>query len=517
MKARFLSFLKNKKVSIPVIIVIVLILISLGGGGKDVVTHTVERTDFIQETRVSGKITPLDEAVLSFNTSGKVGEVLVDVGDVVKRGDVLARLDRNDLAASLSEAQANLLLEQRQLQELTRGTRQEEIRIQEVRVDTAQATYDDALVALVLQAQKTYTVADSLFKNDISQLFQSPFSPFAKIVPVMNAKGQSTINAQYESVYTMINKWYDLSASLSVDSYNQSTISTIQANLTTLRNYADLVATAVSDFEPVGSYTQAIIDDYKADITSGRNSLDSTIASLAAAKEAVVSAENNLRFEESNLALLQSGSTVEDIAIQQARIAAGSARVSSARAEVDDSQIIAPFDGVIAKRSINVGGNVTSQTEALVLVAENGLEIESYIPELLIRNVTIEDPAEIIFDAYPEKTFNGVVTSVDSKDTLRDGVTTYKTLLQMTDLDTTPVRIGMTVDILIEAFRQPNTLLVPARAIIEDEEGKTYVLVEKSIGTDKREIVIGERDTNGNREVLEGLEEGDIVILDPEV
>lgn len=506
------KFLKNKKISIPVAVVLLIVIFSIGNGGKDEEIYVVSKGDFVQETRVSGKVTPLDEAILSFNTSGRVGEVFHDVGDQVKRGDVLASLDRNDLNARLSEAQANLLLEQRQLGELEVGTREEEIAVSRVKVESATQEYDDSLNNLVLSMRQSYTAATSLFNNDISQLFDNPFALDAKIIPTMNARNREKINEQYYSVYLILNKWSDLNSRITATSYNANDLSVVQDNLNILREYASLVSIAVSDFEPANSITQADIDGYKSDLSSGRTALDSAITALANASEDFDSAGNTLRLEESNLALLESGATQGDLRIQEAKIAAGSARVQSALAELEDSKIVAPFDGVIAKKSIDVGGNVNSDTEAFVLVAENGMEIESYIPELLIRNVTQEDPAKITFDAYPDKKFNGVVTSVDSKDTLKDGVTTYKTLLQINDLDDTAVRIGMTVDILIEAFRKPDVILVPSRAIFTGEDGEKYVMVSKK----KVAITTGERDSHGNREVLSGLEEGDKVILNPE-
>lgn len=511
--SKLIKFIKNTKISIPVAVVLLLLIFSLANGGEEVVTHTISKEDFIQTTRVSGKVVPQDEAGLSFNTSGRVSDVNVNVGDEVRRGDVLAVLDRDDLEASLSEAQANLQLERSQFNELSRGTRDEEIKVQEVRVQSAEQDVEDSLKNLINALNQTYTSADTIYNNGISQVFRDPFGSFAKISPVMNVSKQNTINDRYQEIIPVMNSWYKLNNSLTVDTYNSSVLSTVQGYVNKLQDFSSLVAVGISDFEPILTTTQEDINAFKADLSSERSALDSSATALTTASKTYEAALNDLRLEQSSLDLLSAGSTSGDLEVQSARIAAQSARVSSARAQVNDSQIIAPFDGIIAKKTISVGEYVDSKTEVFVLVAPNGVEIESYIPELLIRNVNNGDPAKIKFDAYPDKEFKGEVSVVDTRDTLRDGVTTYKTSIQLIDTDETPVRIGMTVDILIEAYVEGDVLLVPSRAIVS-KDGVDYVVVAPKMK--KQEVVVGDRDSNGNRAIVSGLVEGDIVVVDPE-
>lgn len=512
MMNRLVKLIKNKKISIPVGVLILIVIILISRGGEEIQVHTIVKDDFIQTTRVSGKVVPQDEASLSFNTSGKVSEVFVKVGDEVRRGDILATLDRDDLNASLNEAQANLQLEQSQYRELQRGTRDEEIVVQEVRVESAREDYEASLSVLVDAINQTYTSADTLYTNGISQVFRDPFGFNSKILPIMNVSRQTTINEQYQDIISIMRKWSKLNSTLNADTYNTSVLRTVQEYLNTLKLFSSLVSSAVADFEPVYSTTQEEIDGYRSDLASERSALDTAIATLTNASKEYDSSANDLRFEESNLALLKAGSTSGNLDVQSARIAASSARVSSASSDIRDSQIIAPFDGTVAKKTISVGEYADSQTEVFVLIAPNGIEIESFIPELLIRNVGLDDKATITFDAYPDRKFEGVVSSVDPKDTLRDGVTTYKTSIQLINIDETPVRIGMTVDINIEAYKEENILLIPSRAIVR-EDGIDYVFLENK--KEKREVVVGERDSNGNKAIVSGLVEGDVVVIDP--
>jgi HlyD family secretion protein len=80
-----------------------------------------------------------------------------------------------------------------------------------------------------------------------------------------------------------------------------------------------------------------------------------------------------------------------------------------------------------------------------------------------------------------------------------------------------PILLGMTADVEIVTDSSDNALLVPNRAIEADrEEGRYYVTLQKALGTTERlEVRIGIRDET-NTQILEGVEEGDELVL-PEV
>jgi multidrug efflux pump subunit AcrA (membrane-fusion protein) len=80
-----------------------------------------------------------------------------------------------------------------------------------------------------------------------------------------------------------------------------------------------------------------------------------------------------------------------------------------------------------------------------------------------------------------------------------------------------PVRLGMTADVDIVADSADEALLIPNQAIEADRDaGRYYVTIQKADGTTERlEVQIGLR--NGmNTQIVEGLNEGDLVVM-PEV
>ncbi len=70
---------------------------------------------FASERVYAGKTLPSRSSELGFKRGGEIAQVLVDIGDVVEKGQVLARLDSQTLASNLEQAQANTALAQSNL------------------------------------------------------------------------------------------------------------------------------------------------------------------------------------------------------------------------------------------------------------------------------------------------------------------------------------------------------------------------------------------------------------------
>ena len=65
--------------------------------------------------RFPGKILPLNYSKLAFEVPGKISEVKIDIGDAVKRNDILAALDPAEMQANLNQAQARFDLAEQAL------------------------------------------------------------------------------------------------------------------------------------------------------------------------------------------------------------------------------------------------------------------------------------------------------------------------------------------------------------------------------------------------------------------
>ena len=95
---------------------------------------------------------------------------------------------------------------------------------------------------------------------------------------------------------------------------------------------------------------------------------------------------------------------------------------------------------------------------------------------------------------------------------MRDGVSTYRAILQFTDRDER-IRSGMTANVRILTEKKENVISIPRRIVVE-RDGKKYVSVQT--GEDEiveKEVTTGSVSSSGAIEILTGLNEGDIVVL----
>src|SRR3989304_5099808 len=73
------------------------------------------------EIATSGVAEAMDETALSFTMVGRVGEIFVELGDDVKKGQRLARLETDDLETAVESAETNVSLAQIRLRQLLIG------------------------------------------------------------------------------------------------------------------------------------------------------------------------------------------------------------------------------------------------------------------------------------------------------------------------------------------------------------------------------------------------------------
>jgi HlyD family secretion protein len=106
-------------------------------------TATVQRGSLVATVNAAGNITAPVDADLAFQTTGRVAQVKVQVGDAVKTGQVLMELDTTDLNLALKTAQANLASAQANF-DANANTLQQSLKTAQSNLDSAKASYDAA-------------------------------------------------------------------------------------------------------------------------------------------------------------------------------------------------------------------------------------------------------------------------------------------------------------------------------------------------------------------------------------
>jgi len=215
--------------------------------------------------------------------------------------------------------------------------------------------------------------------------------------------------------------------------------------------------------------------------------------------------------------------------IENARIQVENAQLSlqNAMDRLEDYSITSTISGTVIEKNVEVGDNVggsaaanATSTYMAVIYDLSALTFEVRIDELDINKIHVGQTVEITADALDGQRFTGVVDKVNINGTTAGGVTTYPVTVKV---DGTPeaLKPGMNIsaDIIVEhagqvltipvdAVSRGNQVLVAGPGCL-DENGNVVDLT--AIQT--RQVTLGRNDEN-YIEVLDGLEEGEVVLIE---
>jgi len=156
------------------------------------------------------------------------------------------------------------------------------------------------------------------------------------------------------------------------------------------------------------------------------------------------------------------------VAAARASVAYQQAALDRAREDLADSVIVSPIDGVVTQRHVDPGQTVVSSLQATPLfeVASDlaQMEAEVAVDEADIGRVRAGQPATFTVTAWPDRTFEAEVHSVDIAPDPTQAVVVYDAELRLDNTDLA-LRPGMTATAEIEVGRLDDVLLVPSAAL----------------------------------------------------
>jgi macrolide-specific efflux system membrane fusion protein len=172
--------------------------------------------------------------------------------------------------------------------------------------------------------------------------------------------------------------------------------------------------------------------------------------------------------------------------------------------------VMAPINGTLIARNVESGQ--TFATTDAILVMSDRLTVKAQVDETDIARIQLKQKAEIVLDAYPGQKIPATVDQIAFDAKTVNNVTTY-----VVDVlpDKTPdfMRSGMTANVTFQIAAKQDALYIPAEAVkVVDGASVVSVPGEDAHHPVDREITTGL--TEGKKvEVLEGLEEGDTVLV----
>ncbi len=157
-----------------------------------------------------------------------------------------------------------------------------------------------------------------------------------------------------------------------------------------------------------------------------------------------------------------------DLHQAEAAVAIKDAAVQKVRVDVERCTIVAPIDGVVISRSVDVGQTVAASLSAPTLfVIANDLskmQINAAVSEADIGGVEIGQDVDFTVDAFPSRKFHGRVVQVRNAPVTVQNVVTYDTIIEVDNADL-KLKPGMTANVSIVVARRAGVLTVPNAAL----------------------------------------------------
>ena len=227
-----------------------------------------------------------------------------------------------------------------------------------------------------------------------------------------------------------------------------------------------------------------------------------------------------------------------ELALAKVDLRSSQESLSQARAALDQSEellaktrIMSPIDGVVIQVDIKVGETVIAGTtnipgSTMMVIADPSETLtEVQVDEADIAQVRENQKADIFTAAYPDTPLSGTIQSIASVARAKAGQQSLSFLVKilLDEQDTMSIRPGMSVRADIYTESSEETLAVPVQAVRydedveEDAEGKeeqAFVFVLEDGKAVRKDVETG-ISSDSDQEILEGLKEGEIVIIGP--
>ncbi len=430
---------------------------AFGRDAASVPGPSVEASDVVPPVRAGNlvvaeaRVIPLRSAELSLPVAGRVAEVAVVEGEQVTAGQVLMRLDARKQAAAVAQAEAEVQRARARLAELKAGSRPQEIAAAQAAVEVAQAQ-----LAKLKEGPRPEELAaaqaETTSAQEALQKVQQGPTAEERIMAKAELKRTEIALQKAQAEYDPVAYRNDVGA---------------------LPEAAQLQQATVDHERALAAYSEATKDADPADVAAAAAKVADAKASLANLRQGptpseIAGAEAEVRRAQAQLDLLQAGERSESIAMAEADVAAANAALQQAQGDMADTELRAPFAGIVAAVDVKADEQVAPGVRVASLGDLSEWEIETKdLTELGIVNVQVGSPVTITVDAIPDLALGGTVTRIKALGENQQGDIVYTVQVKPNRQDPR-LRWNMTTSVQIDpgektAAGQPAT---PVRATV---------------------------------------------------
>ncbi|MEI6208600.1 MAG: efflux RND transporter periplasmic adaptor subunit [Desulfuromonadales bacterium] len=203
-------------------------------------------------------------------------------------------------------------------------------------------------------------------------------------------------------------------------------------------------------------------------------------------------------------------------------------RMKQLEHDIESAVVLAPVSGIVMKpqasgqskegRAVERGGSF-QQGEVLFAIGDlSGFSVSCKVDEVDVTKVKLGQKVRVTGDAFPGEQLTGVIQSISPQAEEGEGGRSGPSFGIRVTIDTVPPELkkrimpGMTANLDILIYENPNALMVPLSAV-KEEQGKRFVIRKNGGNSSKVEVTTGYT-TQDAVEILKGLKAGDVIEVD---
>jgi RND family efflux transporter MFP subunit len=202
--------------------------------------------------------------------------------------------------------------------------------------------------------------------------------------------------------------------------------------------------------------------------------------------------------------------SVTDSQLETAKLALQSAEAQyvTSKKAYEDTKIVTPISGIVTSRNVDLGDYIQKNNTVAEVVDIATLKAMINVSEQDVFNLKVGDKVQITTDVYSGVTFEGKIKTIGSKG---DAAHTYPVEVDLSNSKEHPLKAGMFAHILFSPASNSISLIIPRDALLGSIKDAQVYVIQGSVAK-LRNLVIG-TSSNNTLEVLSGLQEGDIVVI----
>jgi len=395
----------GSKTAVTVLSIILAGTLLAGCGGKSDIAEKpeyqlvpVQRGDLAVEVTATGNLLYAYEEALSFGVPGTIDEVLVEEGDEVEEGQLLARLDSAS-TISLEKAEAQARINLRNAEDNLEEVRNPSAVVAALDVAQAELAVVNAGIALVTARDNLEKALDPYTESDIIQ---------AELTVINAEVALDAARHAFE---------------LAENTYNGNP--TVPQWITDYERKQRQLALAEFDL--------AEAEENLAEMQAGADAseVEQKQKLLAVAEADIARAEETLA-ETQDDALLPEPDSL-DVELQQIEVSSARTALDEAIERLEMDTIAAPFAGIVTSVNMEAGQAVNAGT-VIVLTDSTRFEATMLVNEIDIMNVQVGALASVEIDALSGFVFPATVTSVSPTAASQQGVVNYRVKAELMSL-----------------------------------------------------------------------------------